>query len=286
MNNPSRSQSRSRRTLNIEKLEPRQLLAGDTYLVNFQNDEASIPTGYLADKGDIFGSRGGGLQYGWSTDHTDLARERSLVDDQRLDTLIHFENGQTWEFALPDGVYEVAAVVGDPDNDDGLHTLLVEGVSFFDMVQDGPTPLLHADQVTVADGRLTLSVGGAAYKATRIDYVHIVGLPSVPNNTPSTPVITEPAMDGQVVNPADVHMEAVGYVDADGHAHKSTDWEIWTVGDSPRPVWKTLGIQGVERLHTHLGDGFFMNDRAGQIDLDENTDYELRTRYRDETGEV
>ena len=88
------------------------------------------------------------------------------------------------------------------------------------------------------------------------------------------------------MNPSDVHMETSGYSDTDGHAHKSTDWEIWTVGPGAEPVWQTLGIQGVERLHTHLGDGVFMNSRAGQINLAGNTDHQLRVRFRDDTGSV
>ena len=103
---------------------------------------------------------------------------------------------------------------------------------------------------------------------------------------PATPTVTEPNVDGKVVNPSDVHMETSGYSDADGNAHKSTDWEIWTVGPGAEPVWQTLGIQGVERLHTHLGDGVFMNSRAGQINLAGNTDYQLRVRFRDDTGSV
>ena len=74
-------------------------------------------------------------------------------------------------------------------------------------------------------------------------------------------------------------MEAVGYSDPDGDLHKSSDWEIWTVGDSPERVWQTLGIQGVEKLHTHLGDGVFENSHAGRTDLisDTTPDFNFNT---------
>ena len=62
-------------------------------------------------------------------------------------------------------------------------------------------------------------------------------------------------------------MEAVGYLDADGNTHKSTDWEIWAVGAGAQPVWQTLGVEGVERNHTHMGDGIFINSHAGRSDL-------------------
>ncbi|TWT37717.1 Soluble aldose sugar dehydrogenase YliI precursor [Posidoniimonas corsicana] len=283
---PHSPQLRQRRAPRIERLEQRQLLAGDTYLVNFQNDEATTPTGYLRDSGNLFGDRGEGLSYGWTSDHTDQGRERSVLADQRLDTLIHIEAGQAWEFAISNGQYEVTLVIGDPDNNDGVHTANVEGVPFFAGVADGDNPMSQTAVVSVGDGRLTIDVGGAAEKATRVNYVHIVGVPSGPNNAPAQPNITEPSVDGQEVNPADVHMEAVGYFDVDGDAHKSTDWQIWTVGGSAEPVWQTLGIEGVERLHTHLGDGVFINSHAGQIELNANTDYELRARYRDEAGSV
>src|SRR5690606_27008011 len=136
------------------------------------------------------------------------------------------------------------------------------------------------------DGRLTLNQGAAANMATRIQYVHIVGLPTGVNDAPSAPTITEPSFDGHLAHPADVHMEAVGYSDPNLNAHKSTDWVIWTVGEDAHPVWQTLGIEGVERLHTHLGDGVFIGDRAGATDLAGDTQYELRVRFRDDAGSV
>ena len=77
------------RALLVEPLESLRLLAGDVFLVNFQLDEATPPAGYLIDQGLVFGDRGNGQAYGWSSDHTDQSRERSLAADQRFDTLIH-----------------------------------------------------------------------------------------------------------------------------------------------------------------------------------------------------
>ena len=274
------------RRMQLELLEPRVLLAGDTYLINFQNDEATIPTRYERDIGELFGSRGNGLTYGWSSDHTDQTIERSADPDQRFDTLIMIESGQDWEFQLANGMYEVTMAVGDPSNNDGVHTINVEGVNYWNAVPDTSDAMVATNPVTVTDGRLTVDASGAANLATRINYIHIVGIPSGPNNAPNTPTVTEPSTPGQVVNPADVHMEAVGFSDTDGDLHKSSDWEVWTVGGSAEPVWQTLGIEGVERLHTHLGDGIFLNSQAGQTILTENTDYELRVRFRDDAGSV
>ena len=129
----------------------------------------------------------GGFSYGWSTDHTDQSRERSLAADQRFDTLIHFEAGQNWEFQLANGLYEVTVAVGDPANNNGVHTINVEGVNFINAVPDTNDPLVVTGQVTVSDGRLTIDQGAAANMATRINFVHIVGLPSSPNAAPAAP---------------------------------------------------------------------------------------------------
>lgn len=277
---------RHRRGLRFELLEARQLLAGDTYLVNFQNNEATTPTGYMRDTGELFGDRGDGFNYGWSSDHTDQARERSIELDQRLDTLIHIEAGQDWEFELPNGLYEVTVAIGDPSNDDGVHTINVEDVNYWNGEPDVADALIQTQQVTVSDDRLTIDAGAAADKATRIDFVHIVGLANGPNNVPDPPTITEPAVDAEDVNPANVQMAAGGFSDSDGDLHKSTDWEIRTVGPGAQPVWQTLGIEGSQRLDAELDDGIFLNSLAGQSELSQNTDYELRVRFRDDAGSV
>ncbi|HEX6961512.1 MAG TPA: hypothetical protein VF175_06570, partial [Lacipirellula sp.] len=277
---------RAYRSLRLEWLERREMMAGDTWLVNFQFDEASNVTRYHEDDGAVFGAREGGLFYGWSVDHTDVSRERSAHPDQRLDTLIHFHQNASWEFGLPNGTYEVTASIGDPSNA-SVHTLNVEGVNFWNAVPLAGNEFdLKTMTVTVSDGRLTLDQGAAGEKDTRINYVHIVGLASGPNGAPAAPTITEPPQEGHVASPADVHMEAIGYTDGDGNAHKSTDWEIWTTGPNAEPVWQTLGIEGIEKLHTHFGDGVFMNSRAGQNSLAANTPHQLRVRFRDDAGSV
>ena len=102
---------------------------------------------------------------------------------------------------------------------------------------------------------------------------------------PLTPTVTEPAIEGQIVNPGDAHMEGSPFSDPDGDAHLNTDWEIWTVAPAER-VWAKLAIGGVERTHTHLGDGVFQGSHAGRNELLPDTDYELRVRYRDSENSV
>lgn len=103
------------------------------------------------------------------------------------------------------------------------------------------------------------------------------------NVPPATPVITEPQV-GRIINPADLHMETDPFSDANpGDTHVCTDWEVWTAGMTER-VWVTACIGGVERLHTHLGDGVFQGSLAGRTEFFPDTDYVFRVRHRDSSG--
>ena len=100
---------------------------------------------------------------------------------------------------------------------------------------------------------------------------------------PSTPNITEPSVNGQIVHPADVHMEANGFSDPDGNTHQCSDWEIWTV-DSPEKIWQAPCVTFPLSVHIHLGDGTFVGSSAGDEVLNYDTDYTLRVRFRDSSG--
>ncbi len=278
-------QSRKNR-LEFETLESRLCLSADVFQINFQLDVAPVPTRYAVDSGQVFGPRPNGLSYGWSSDHTDVARDREIVADQRLDTLVHFHSQSTWEVQLANGNYDVTASIGDAGFS-SVHTLNVEGVSLWNATTLAAGEFRQMTrQVSVSDGRLTLDQATAIDKATRINYIQIARLPTGPNQVPHAPQIQEPLAGAISVNPADVHMEAGAYFDPDGEPHASTDWEIWTTTAMPTRVWQTFGIDGVERLHTHLADGLFENSHAGRIALMGNTDYQLRARFRDSAGSV
>ena len=113
----------------------------------------------------------------------------------------------------------------------------------------------------------------------------ITGGPGAAGNPPLPPTIQEPGMDGQILNPADVHMETAPFSDPDpGEVHAATDWEIWQVSPSER-VWAALGVTGLEAIHAHLGDGSFEGTLAGAGALLENTAYRLRVRHKDSSGD-
>jgi glucose/arabinose dehydrogenase len=99
-----------------------------------------------------------------------------------------------------------------------------------------------------------------------------------------TPTIFEPSMEGQIVSPEDVHMEAKGFADPDGDTHACSDWEIWSV--SPLKLkWQALCASGTLKVHIHLGDGVFTT-YADDAYLKFDTDYKVRVRFHDSAGEV
>ncbi|MGI8966598.1 MAG: PQQ-dependent sugar dehydrogenase, partial [Limisphaerales bacterium] len=105
------------------------------------------------------------------------------------------------------------------------------------------------------------------------------------NLPPATPIITEPSPEGRIVSPSDVHMETAAFSDPNpGDTHLCSDWEIWAISPAER-VWVTSCIGGIEKIHTHLGDGIFENSLAGRRDLFFDTNYRMRVRHRDSSGE-
>ena len=106
------------------------------------------------------------------------------------------------------------------------------------------------------------------------------------NHAPSAPTITEPSQPTRILNPNDVHMETAPFADPDpGDQHAATDWEIWTVAPSQR-IWVAANLTGVERVHTHLGDGVFENSHGGWNTLFASTQYVLRVRHKDDSGDL
>jgi glucose/arabinose dehydrogenase len=245
--------------------------------INFQIDTASIPGGYLPDFGEIFADRGNGFEYGWSSDHTDLSRERNTNADQRFDTLVHFHQGQNWEIALPNGQYIVTAVVGDAGFP-STHTLNVEGVNYWDALPLGGNQFASQTQiVTVNDGRLTLDQGAAPERATRIAFVQI----SVPSEESEGGLLPYEAADANLdthldvrdviavlnnfgtllVDPTPAQSVAAGDFNFDA-AVDSADWQILSNAWQSR-YGNALAYDDV--FATTFGD----YDRNGVVDQDD-----------------
>jgi hypothetical protein len=137
--------------------------------INFQPASAPVPSGYLADGGLVYGSRGNGQTFGWTRDNRSLARDRNsaLSPDQRYDTMTHLQKPENpdgvWEIAVPNGQYVVRAVAGDAAYFDGVFRTTAEGVL---TVNGSPSTSARwvegTSSVTVSDGRLTLRNGSGA----------------------------------------------------------------------------------------------------------------------------
>lgn len=100
---------------------------------------------------------------------------------------------------------------------------------------------------------------------------------------PHAPEVVEPAVGAAPLSPEDVHMVAE-YGDGDGDAHLCSDWEIWSAAPA-EAVWQAHCAHGQEKVHIHLGDGEFVNSHAGRASLLNETAYEVRVRFRDDSGE-
>jgi glucose/arabinose dehydrogenase len=101
---------------------------------------------------------------------------------------------------------------------------------------------------------------------------------------PDAPVISEPGTDHAVLNPADVHMEAGGFSDPDADSHQCSDWQIVT--PTSEVAWRDDCATGSTAVHTHFGDGAFVNSYAGRTALDFDSSYTLRVRFKDDSGEL
>jgi hypothetical protein len=145
--------------------------------VNFQPAGAAVPAGYLADAGLVYADRGNGYKYGWSSDNSANTRDRNAANspDQRFDTLDHMQlNGTfTWEIAVPNGVYVVRVVAGDPSYFNSVYKINVEGVLTVNGTPTSTTRWLEGTQaVTVSDGKLTVS-NGVGSNNNKICFVEI-----------------------------------------------------------------------------------------------------------------
>ena len=146
----------------------------DPVLVNFQPAGSPVPSGDVADVGSPYGNRGGGLNYGWSSDVEEDARDRDSHPDQRYDTFIHFQKAGIayWEIDVPNGRYRVNLVLGDPSNTDQVNHVTVEDVTLPDPDGEDNFDEHFGVVVDVSDGRLTISPTASADNA-KIAFVHI-----------------------------------------------------------------------------------------------------------------
>ncbi|HHP7232331.1 MAG TPA: hypothetical protein ACFCUY_15900 [Xenococcaceae cyanobacterium] len=167
---------------------------------NFGPESSFVPNGYISDFGEAYSESNG---YGWitqaSVDEDTVvplsivgnARERSLPDDQLVDTLIHlqypaiFDNPTSvttpaaWEYEVENGRYRVTVGVGDPAFTDSIHAINLENINAISGFVPTENDLFREATriVEVTDGRLTLdAVGG---ENTKLNFVEIAPVTEV-----------------------------------------------------------------------------------------------------------
>jgi hypothetical protein len=187
----------------IELLEQRRLLSGTfSAQINFQPGNATVPTGYEADTGGLFGNQGNGFTYGWNGPKPAQVVGRRVhsqpagTDAARYDTfaVMHAKGrGSIWEIQVPNGTYTVSITAGDPSAG-GVQRIQANGTF---VVNGKPTIAKHwatgSQQIMVTDGLLKLTVPKGA--TSKIDFVNITQ--AVGGGIPGALII--PQVDRQVL---------------------------------------------------------------------------------------
>ncbi len=172
-------------------------------LINFQPNNAPVPSGYIKDIGQAYNNTQG---FGWVREDSLGNSTRIPLDiqlntrdrkqsgiEQRLNTLIHMQypannySGTAvkipaaWEYALANGSYNVTVSVGDAGNAvDSNHKLNIEGtVAISGFVPTATKKFTAVTRiVSVNDGKLTIDAKGG--RNTKLNYIAIA-----PGNHPS-----------------------------------------------------------------------------------------------------
>ena len=183
----------------VETLEGRRLLhAGHLHVnVNFQPASSAAPSGYLVDAGATYGTRGNGFTYGWDASNTGGARDRGKLADQRYDTINHTQayGVRKWEIDVPNGLYTVRLVAGDPSYFDSVYKYNVESTLVVSGTPTTGTRFIEGTKtVSVTDGRLTISNASGSVN-NRIAFVEIQSA------EPALPGVSVAATDSSAAEP-------------------------------------------------------------------------------------
>jgi len=164
--------------------DPIKITVGTPIRVNFQAASSEGYPDYMPDFGDVFDDRGNGYKYGWDVDNVANSRVRNAANspDERYDTFNHMQKpqpaGSFWEIEVPNGRYNVFAVVGEASNFDSVFDLQAEGITIASgTASDAIRWFEGIGAVSVSDGKLTLTNGPKAAN-NKICFVEIYSLPN------------------------------------------------------------------------------------------------------------
>jgi beta-galactosidase len=215
--------------------------------IDFTNSAGSLQSGYAADTGQAYGIQGGNGTYGWVNSSTQAATANSAgtynrttsttapFDQIDARTGIMLPTNRNWEFALPNGVYDVHVVAADSTNPAMVNNLTLEGFQLHDIdystdftLKDNGFDEYYA-RVAVADGRLTLAAGPGSV-SPRLAYIDINSFtpPALPGDYNGNGVVD--AADYVVWRGSLGANVATPYTGADGNGNgvvDQPDFGIW-----------------------------------------------------------
>ena len=147
------------------------------FFVNFQPASSTVPPNFTKDDGDVFNSSRG---YGW--DALVNGKERNTNVEQTIDTFVKTPNKTpvTWNCTLPNGMYYISMVMGDPKKESGPHSLIVEGMQLATEIQanEGQYFTIVEYPVEIQDNTLSITLGGGRKGATLLNFLIINSAPN------------------------------------------------------------------------------------------------------------
>jgi uncharacterized delta-60 repeat protein len=162
----------------------------DDVHINFQAPGQVVASGYRADVGLSIRDQGDGLSYGWDADNTASVRNRGNAGspDFRFDSLALMQKdgaNRTWEIAVPNGMYQVHLVAGDPSFTDSVYKMNLENQFVISGTPSGDVRWFERTaNVLVTDGRLTVSNTAGAVN----NKIAFIDIRSVGSGAPEGPV--------------------------------------------------------------------------------------------------
>ncbi len=128
---------------------------------------------YEEDGGGAFGKKENGFEYGWETGRNAQNAESEFSPSEKYDTYVAMPAGAKWEMTVPDGIYKVLVVAGDPVSRDADLRVTVEGMpALNEDVRGRKFWATGRATVEVTDGRLTIE-GGAGARNNNLLYLHV-----------------------------------------------------------------------------------------------------------------
>jgi hypothetical protein len=153
-------QQQSATTFSLQSTPAAAAIREFSVRVNFTPEGAPRARGHKTDYGARFAQRGNGLRYGWSSDRR---QDATYTDDARYNSPKAESNvlmkGATWSINVPNGWYDVRALMGTPSNLDANYVLNVNGQKLVNGKPYKPNfPWVEGQTVVrVTNGRLTLA---------------------------------------------------------------------------------------------------------------------------------